>query len=102
MKRGLSQSDLVITAKGFSLPWRFCEAILATVHGGRKMPDKSTVEYFSVQVRLEACFNLVIAAENEKEAIDSAFDQELPVNGMEDFARDVVKVVQLNRRVYVS
>ena len=66
------------------------------------MQDRSSVGYFSVQVRLEACFNLVIAAENEKDAVDFASSQELPVNGIEDFARDVVKVVQLNKRVYVS
>ena len=66
------------------------------------MADKSTVGYFSVQVKLEACYNLLIAAANEEEAISAAFNEDLPAKNIEDFARDVIRVVQMKERVYVS
>ena len=66
------------------------------------MADKSSVGYYSVQVKLETCYNLLIAAANEEEAINVAFNEDLPERRPEDFARNVVRVVQMKERVYVS
>ena len=66
------------------------------------MENRSSVGFFSVQVKLEACYNLLIAAENEEEAINVAFNEDLPARSIEDFAKDVVRVVEMKKRVYVS
>ena len=65
------------------------------------MENRNSVGYFSVHVRLEACYNMLIAAENEEEAINVALNEDLPARSIEDFARDVVRVVQMKERVYV-
>lgn len=66
------------------------------------MQNRSSVGFFSVEVRLEACYKLLIAAENEEEAISVAFNEDLPARDIEDFTKDVVRVVQMKERVYVS
>ena len=66
------------------------------------MADKCSVGYYSVQVKLETCYDLLIPAESEQEAIDVAFHEELPERRLEDFARNVVRVVQMKERVYIS
>ena len=65
------------------------------------MENINSVGYFSVQVKLEACYNLLIAAKNEEEAINAAFNEDLPARSIEDFTKDVVRVVQMKERVYV-
>ena len=65
------------------------------------MENRNSVGYFSVQVKLEACYNLLIAAKNEQEAINVAFNEDLPARSIEDFTKDVVRVVQMKQRVYV-
>ena len=64
--------------------------------------NRSSVGYFSVQVKLEACYDLLIVAKNAEEAINVAFNEDLPDRKLEGFARDVVRVVQMKERVYVS
>jgi len=64
--------------------------------------DKNSVGFYSVQVKIEACYDLLIAADDAAEAMSEAFHAELPVKGVEDFKRDVVRIVQMNKRVYVS
>jgi len=66
------------------------------------MENRNTVGFFSVQVKLEACYDLLIAAENEEEAVNAAFNEDLPARRFEDFSKDVVRVVQMKQRVYVS
>ena len=65
------------------------------------MENGNSVGFFSVQVKLEACYNLLIAAKNEEEAINAAFNEDLPARRFEDFAKNVVRVVQMKQRVYV-
>ena len=99
--RGIMQSDLLQSAKGFSLPSCFCQSIFSIYIGGRTMENRNSVGYFSVQVKLEACYNLLIAAKNEEEAINAAFNEDLPARRIEDISKDVVRVVQMKQRVYV-
>jgi len=66
------------------------------------MAAKNSVGFFAVQVKLETCYDLLIPAESEQEAIDVAFHEELPERRLEDFARNVVRVVQMKERVYIS
>ena len=65
------------------------------------MENRNSVGFFSVRVKLEACYNMLIAADNEEEAINVALNEDLPARSIEDFARDVVRVVQMKERVYV-
>jgi sulfur transfer complex TusBCD TusB component (DsrH family) len=65
------------------------------------MEIRSSVGYFSVEVRLEASYNMLIAAENEEEAVNVALNEDLPARSIEDFAKDVVRVVQMKQRVYL-
>ena len=75
---------------------------MCDVIGGGVMTKQNSVGFFTVQVKLEACYDLLIPAASEEEAIKAAFRENLPVKRIEDLARDVVRVVQLKERVYVS
>ena len=39
---------------------------------------------------------------SEEEAVNAALIEKLPARSIEDFAKDVVRVVQMKERVYVS
>ena len=65
------------------------------------MDNRNSVGFFSVHVKLEASYNMLIAAANEEEAINVALNEDLPARSIEDFEKDVVRVVQMKERVYV-
>lgn len=60
------------------------------------------LSFFSVEVRLEARYKLLVAAQSEQEAINAAFSEDLPAQSLEDFERELVRVVEMKERVYVS
>jgi len=44
----------------------------------------------------------VVAAKSEEDAISVAFSENIPVDSVDDFDREVVRVVAMKERVYVS
>jgi hypothetical protein len=45
---------------------------------------------------------MLIAARTEQEAMAVAFSENIPVESLDDFDREVVRTVQVEERVYVS
>jgi hypothetical protein len=60
------------------------------------------LNYYSVEVKLEVRHRMLIAASSEQAAVNVAFNEEIPVESLNDFDRDVVRIVDLKERVYVS
>lgn len=45
---------------------------------------------------------MLITAHNEEEAVGVALSENIPVDSLDDFDREVVRTVQMKQRVYVS
>ena len=58
--------------------------------------------YYSLEVKLEVRHNMLIAARSEEEAISAAFSENIPVESLDDFDKELVRTVQMKERVYVS
>ncbi len=45
---------------------------------------------------------MLIAARTEEEAISAAISEDIPIESLDDFDREVIRTVQMKERVYVS